>query len=96
MRVTEPHSTSNRGSCLESRAWRENNNFLYQLVLNIYTYHNYYNYRYLLLTLGANGDIKVLKQHKDSPKIWEPHPKSKNNTKIHTYNQDLQKLTKMY
>ena len=53
MRVTEPHSTSNRGSCLESRAWRENNNFLYQLVLNIYTYHNYYNYRYLLLTMGA-------------------------------------------
>ena len=53
MRVTEPHSTSNRGSCLESRAWRENNNFLYQLVLNIYTYHNYYSYRYLLLTLGA-------------------------------------------
>ena len=54
MRVTEPHSTSNRGSCLESRAWRENNNFLYQLVLNIYTYHNYYNYRYLLLTMGAS------------------------------------------
>ena len=53
MRVTEPHSTSNRGSCFESRAWRENDNFLYQLVLNIYTYHNYYNYRYLLLTLGA-------------------------------------------
>ena len=54
MRVTEPHSTSNRGSCFESRAWRENNNFSYQLVLNIYTYHNYYNYRYLLLTMGAN------------------------------------------